>query len=290
MNQYISIRDWTDGSSSRLCYTNTVPYFFIIFECFPLLYWHWRIYQLRTVEGHIKCWTEVFKSSMVIPSLLRSLKWSIVIDIDQYDQVISWYVFQPYCPGLLPADLTSPPINTEVSTVHQSGGTLSDHFVETAYEKHGFGILSYLQESRFNRYALTLIRWPVRRWGARSVPAWELFRQCERVRLKVRANVRVGNPVIEAFIERKWTRQHSYLLLDKNSLTTIERSVGLRLVSHTETPFIIHTLTHAHTDTHKHKHAHRHTHTHASSRLPEYVPATSCVLRWATRGTQPCAS
>ena len=31
---------------------------------------------------------------MVIPSLFRSLKWSIVIDTDQYDR------YQPYHPGL----------------------------------------------------------------------------------------------------------------------------------------------------------------------------------------------
>ena len=37
---------------------------------------------------------------MAIPSLSMSLKWSIVIDIDQYDEVILWYVFQPYRPGL----------------------------------------------------------------------------------------------------------------------------------------------------------------------------------------------
>ena len=38
--QYISIRDWSTESSSWVCYTNTVPYLFKIFECFSLLYRH----------------------------------------------------------------------------------------------------------------------------------------------------------------------------------------------------------------------------------------------------------
>ena len=85
--KYISIRDWTTESSSWVYDTNTV--------------FHGCI-DIGTVEGHIKCSTEVFKSSMVIPSLFRSLKWSIVIDINRYVQVISWYVYQPYRPGLNP--------------------------------------------------------------------------------------------------------------------------------------------------------------------------------------------
>ena len=32
--QYISIRDWTTESSSWVCYTNTIPYLFTIFEFF----------------------------------------------------------------------------------------------------------------------------------------------------------------------------------------------------------------------------------------------------------------
>ena len=48
---YIAIRDRTTESSSWVCYTNTVPYLFTIFECLSLLYRHWSIYQWRTVEG-----------------------------------------------------------------------------------------------------------------------------------------------------------------------------------------------------------------------------------------------
>ena len=34
---YISVRDWTTESSGWVCYSNTVPYLFTIFECFSLL-------------------------------------------------------------------------------------------------------------------------------------------------------------------------------------------------------------------------------------------------------------